>query len=141
MSHRLLASARFHEALLALDEQEAAEARRRGCGVCGGRLHVADYERKPRGAASSPPPLQLELSDATGGLALRPVESPHSAPPAHPALADRVLDALRDASAPLRVADIRARCRVRTESLVTALRELVDQQLVEHTADGYTARN
>ena len=57
MSHPLLASARFHEALLAFDEQVAAHAKRRGCGVCGGRLHVADYERKPRGAPS-------EVSDA-----------------------------------------------------------------------------
>lgn len=50
MSHPLLASARFHEALLAFDEQAAADAKRRGCGVCGGRLDVADYARKPRGA-------------------------------------------------------------------------------------------
>ena len=50
MSHPLLASARFHEALLALDAEAAADARRGGCCACGGRLHVADYERKPRGA-------------------------------------------------------------------------------------------
>lgn len=49
LSHRLLADASFHRALLSIDGELAAEARSRGCGVCGGRLHVADYPRKPRG--------------------------------------------------------------------------------------------
>lgn len=49
MSHRLLADASFHGLLLSIDADLAAEARSGGCGVCGGRLHVADYPRKPRG--------------------------------------------------------------------------------------------
>jgi len=59
LSHRLLADARFHRALLSIDDELAAEAGSRGCGVCGARLHVADYPRKPRG---EPPGLEEEWS-------------------------------------------------------------------------------
>jgi len=44
----LLRDSRFFDLLLALDEEVADEARRGGC-VCGGVLHGASYERKPRG--------------------------------------------------------------------------------------------
>ncbi|MGH7419395.1 MAG: hypothetical protein ACREKB_16605 [Candidatus Rokuibacteriota bacterium] len=44
----LLQDSRYFELLLKLDEDLAAEARRVGCG-CGGVLHSARYERKPRG--------------------------------------------------------------------------------------------
>jgi hypothetical protein len=33
-----------------IDQDLASEARERGCPACGGRLHRADYPRKPRGA-------------------------------------------------------------------------------------------
>ena len=49
MWHTLLSDARFHESLLELDRQIAAEARARGCPVCGEVLHGAAYPRKPRG--------------------------------------------------------------------------------------------
>jgi hypothetical protein len=45
----LLADANFHEQLLAFDRDMAAEARAAGCPTCAGRLHAADYPRKPRG--------------------------------------------------------------------------------------------
>lgn len=44
----LLRDSRFVDLLLALDEELAVEARRGGC-ACGGVLHGAAYERKPRG--------------------------------------------------------------------------------------------
>jgi hypothetical protein len=45
----LLQDSRHFELLLKVDEDLAAEARRAGC-ACGGVLHRAAYERKPRGA-------------------------------------------------------------------------------------------
>jgi hypothetical protein len=44
----LLGNSSFFDLLLRLDEDLAEEARHRGCG-CGGTLHRACYERKPRG--------------------------------------------------------------------------------------------
>jgi len=44
----LLRNSSFADLLLRLDEDLAEEARRRGCS-CGGALHRACYERKPRG--------------------------------------------------------------------------------------------
>jgi hypothetical protein len=40
----------FFEALLQEDERIVCEAAARGCPACEGRLHRADYARKPRGA-------------------------------------------------------------------------------------------
>ena len=48
MHQSLLQDSRYFDLLLKLDEDLAAEARRAGCG-CGGVLHSARYERKPRG--------------------------------------------------------------------------------------------
>src|SRR5271166_6017263 len=48
MYHELPGSASFWSFLLAVDEDLAAEIRAKGC-RCGGRLHSADYLRKPRG--------------------------------------------------------------------------------------------
>jgi hypothetical protein len=44
----LLADATFHELLLAFDRDLASSAREAGCG-CGGVVHSAPYQRKPRG--------------------------------------------------------------------------------------------
>jgi len=44
----LFRDSRFFDLLLTLDEELAGEARRGGC-ACGGVLHGAAYERKPRG--------------------------------------------------------------------------------------------
>jgi hypothetical protein len=44
----LLEDSRFQDLLLKLDADLAASVRRAGCG-CGGVLHSAHYERKPRG--------------------------------------------------------------------------------------------
>ena len=56
MYQSLLQDSRWFGLLFKLDEDLAAEARRVGCG-CGGVLHSARYERKPRGG---PPGLGAE---------------------------------------------------------------------------------
>jgi hypothetical protein len=45
----LLADARFHRLLSAIDDDIAADCRAGGCGRCGGVLHSARFRRKPRG--------------------------------------------------------------------------------------------
>jgi hypothetical protein len=45
----VLADATFHEQLLAFDRDLAATARAARCWRCGGVLHSASYDRKPRG--------------------------------------------------------------------------------------------
>ncbi len=49
MYQALLADARFHRLLLAIDDDIAADCRAAGCGRCGGVLHSARFRRKPRG--------------------------------------------------------------------------------------------
>ncbi len=49
MYQAVLADAKFHEQLLALDRDLAATARAARCWRCGGVLHSASYARKPRG--------------------------------------------------------------------------------------------
>lgn len=49
MYQALLADARFHRLLLAIDDDIAAGCRAAGCGRCGGVLHSARFRRKPRG--------------------------------------------------------------------------------------------
>ncbi len=48
MCHTLLQDPKLHALLLRIDEDQAAQMRCAGC-ACGGRLHRADYPRKPRG--------------------------------------------------------------------------------------------
>ena len=50
----LLCDRRLYDYLLALDRDLAAQARRRGCPGCGGRLDSASYPRKPRGGPRDP---------------------------------------------------------------------------------------
>ena len=62
MYHDLPRSASFWSFLLAVDADLAAEIREKGCS-CGGRLHSANYLRKPRGTpAQLPEPQCLRLS-------------------------------------------------------------------------------
>ena len=48
MCHALLQDPNFSRLLLRIDEELATDARAGGC-ACGGRLHRANYPRKPRG--------------------------------------------------------------------------------------------
>ena len=52
MYQRLLRDASFFTLLLRIDEDLAAEVRAAGC-PCGGRLHSARYQRKPRGGPAN----------------------------------------------------------------------------------------
>jgi hypothetical protein len=62
MYHDLPRSASFWSFLLTVDEDLAEEARKQGC-PCGGRLHSANYQRKPRGTPSQlPEPQRLRPS-------------------------------------------------------------------------------
>ena len=62
MYHELLSSASLWVYLLAVDEDLAAETRNKGCS-CGGRLHCANYPRKPKGTpAQLPEPQLIRLS-------------------------------------------------------------------------------
>ncbi len=49
MSHALLASPSFHQIVLEIDHELAAEMRAGRCLACGGRLDSRTYPRKPRG--------------------------------------------------------------------------------------------
>ncbi len=49
MYQAVLADATFHEQLLVFDRDLAASARAARCWLCGGVLHAASYDRKPRG--------------------------------------------------------------------------------------------
>jgi len=53
MYHELPRTARFWSFLLAVDHELAEKTRKSAC-PCGGRLHAANYPRKPRGT-----PVQL----------------------------------------------------------------------------------
>lgn len=52
MCHPFLRDARFWLVLLQIDRDLAESARQGDCPHCGGPLHSADYERKPRGVDS-----------------------------------------------------------------------------------------
>jgi hypothetical protein len=69
----LLGDSRFFDLLLKLDADLAAEARRAGC-ACGGVLHSAHYERKPRGGPADLAPggaVRFSLCCATEGCRRR----------------------------------------------------------------------
>lgn len=53
MSHDFLFDRRFQDFVLAADRDHAKEVRSRGC-PCGGKLHAADFDRKPLGLAVPP---------------------------------------------------------------------------------------
>lgn len=50
MWHEVLLEGEFFARLAELDEKIARQVAAAGCQHCGGRLHQANYERKPRGA-------------------------------------------------------------------------------------------
>ncbi len=54
MYHDLPRGARFWSFLLAVDQDLADESRKKTC-LCGGRLHSANYPRKPRGTPAQLP--------------------------------------------------------------------------------------
>ena len=49
MSHSLLRDPNFHDFLFAADQELAQQAGAAGCPLCGGKLHSANFWRRPRG--------------------------------------------------------------------------------------------
>ena len=73
MSHlKLLYSKTVYATLTQFDADLAAEVHARGC-PCGGRLHRADYPRKPRGGPADLSPCQRPPMESHSG-------SPHGEP-------------------------------------------------------------
>lgn len=56
---KFIHSVRFHKLLVMFDHDLARTARAQGC-PCGGRLHAADYERKPKGVPANARELYCE---------------------------------------------------------------------------------
>lgn len=68
----------FHGLLLMFDHDLARAARERGCIICGGKLHSAPFERKPRGVPAAVEKFyhrRLSLCCATDGCRKRTTPS------------------------------------------------------------------
>jgi len=74
---RLLGHERIRKFLLRCDHELAEEIRREGCPRCSGRLHQANYLRKPRGDDSAPGPV-FRLSFCCGVEGCRKRATPRS---------------------------------------------------------------
>jgi len=70
LSHTFLADPAFHEFLFQIDQGLAKRARRAKCPSCGGKLHSADYWRRPRGGLY-PRGLRFSFCCATEGCRKR----------------------------------------------------------------------
>ena len=62
MYHELLRDATFWAFLFSVDKDLAETAKAKQCPACGGRLHRADYPRKPRGPQHLPDEYRWRLS-------------------------------------------------------------------------------
>jgi len=112
LCHLPLWDARFYLLLWWIDSDLAAARRVRGCRACeGGRLHVANYERKPRCGPGSPPEgFEVRLSFCCGREGCRR----RSTPPSVRFLGRRVylgavvalVSALRQGPTPKRMAEL-----------------------------------
>jgi hypothetical protein len=88
-------------------------------------------------AASSMPPVTLELAHRANALALE-VRQPSTPPtPAPSSLDERITAALTDANRPLPFAELRARCRVRNATLYDRLAALTAAGRIVRAAEGY----
>jgi hypothetical protein len=88
-------------------------------------------------AARSPDDLTVQL--ATNPLARRIIDAaPDAEPPSQISAAQRIEQALVAAAAPLTIRELRAACRIRSETLCTTLDALVTQGRVIRSADGYS---
>ncbi len=99
----------------------------------GERLALTIEQRAAAGVTD----LAVTLSPEQG-LALQVLDQPTSSEPTPPAsLADKVEAALADSTQPLRFADLRQACRIRTARLCHVLDEMVHQGRVYKTPAGY----
>lgn len=121
MYQTILSDTNLYRTLLKLDEDLAAEARRKGC-PCGGKLHSARYRRKPRG---SPEELQEDYSSRHSFCCAQEGCRKRTTPPSFRFLSRRVyvsvvvilLTALRHGATPSRVAQLRAAAGVSRRTL------------------------
>ena len=92
MYHEFLSSASFWLYLRAVDEDLAAETRNKGC-PCGGRLHCANYPRKPEGTpAQLPEPQLIRLASAASRRLQEESDAPFGALPGPKGLLGRHRD-------------------------------------------------
>ena len=111
MYQTILSDTNLYRYLLKLDEELAADARRKGC-ACGGKLHSARYPRKPRGV---PKELEEEYSRRQSFCCAEEGCRKRTTPASFRFLARRVyvgvvvtlLTALRHGATPDRVAKLR----------------------------------
>lgn len=89
-------------------------------------------------AAASPEPLCLELTSSSNAVALRIVEPQKAAAPQPPlAPAERIRQALEQATRPLSMRQLRSLCQMRTANLCQLLSELTADGTVQRTDVGY----
>jgi len=62
MYHKLLSDATFWDFLFTIDQDLAEAAKAKQCPACRGRLHCADFPRKPRGVRNLPDHCRWRLS-------------------------------------------------------------------------------
>lgn len=88
-------------------------------------------------AAPSPPNMTLRLEQRGDALALELVQ-PSAPEPVPPSSADeRILAALSGASRPLAIAELRALCRMRNETLYQRLSALTTAGRIQRSSEGY----
>jgi hypothetical protein len=113
MYHDLPDSASFWSFLLAVDEDLAEQTRQQGC-PCGGRLHSANYPRKPRGTPDQlPEPQRLRLSFCCDREGCRKRATPPSVrflgPKVYLAAIVILISAMRQGPTPRRVRELSQR--------------------------------
>ena len=113
MYHDLPDSASFWSFLLAVDEDLAEQTRQQGCS-CGGRLHCANYPRKPRGTPDPlPEPQRLRLSFCCDRDGCRKRVTPPSVrflgPKVYLGAIVILISAMRQGATPRRVRELSAR--------------------------------
>jgi len=90
-----------------------------------------------RAAASPENELALELRAVGDALALHVVDDSTEPDGEAPSPAERLLEALAEARAPLSVRELRAACRLRTATVIETLSTLADRGAVLRTPAGY----
>jgi hypothetical protein len=113
MYHDLPRAARFWSFLFAIDQDLAETARKKAC-PCGGRLHSANYLRKPRGTPIQlPEPQRLRLSFCCDRDGCRKRMTPPSVrflgPKVYLAAVIIVISAMRQGPTPRRVRELSTR--------------------------------
>jgi hypothetical protein len=114
MYHDLPRGASFWSVLLAIDQDLADDTRKQGC-PCGGRLHSANYLRKPRGTPLQlPEPHCLRLSFCCDRDGCRQRVTPPSVrflgPTVYLGAIVILISAMRQGPSPRRVRELSARC-------------------------------